>query len=47
MKCSICGHIYNPETGDKDTPAGTDFSKLPESWVCPICLASKKMFKEI
>jgi rubredoxin len=47
MKCLICGHIYDPEKGDKDAPVGTDFSTLPETWVCPVCSASKKMFKEI
>ena len=47
MKCSICGHVYDPAVGDKDAPAGTDFEDLPQDWVCPICLAAKKFFKPI
>ncbi|MFH0966103.1 MAG: rubredoxin [Methanobacteriota archaeon] len=44
MRCTICGHIYNPDTGDADIKPGTDFSDLPEDWVCPICMAEKSMF---
>jgi len=47
MKCSICGHVYDPDTGDKDAPAGTDFQALPETWVCPVCLAGKTLFRQI
>jgi rubredoxin len=47
MKCSICGHVYNPDSGDKDVLAGTDFQNLPEDWVCPVCLASKTLFRPI
>ena len=43
MKCSICGHVYDPVLGDKDAPAGTDFQSLPEGWVCPVCLAAKPL----
>ncbi|PKL60900.1 MAG: rubredoxin [Methanomicrobiales archaeon HGW-Methanomicrobiales-4] len=44
MRCTICGHTYNPDTGDVGIEAGTDFSDLPEDWVCPICMAEKSMF---
>lgn len=47
MKCGICGHIYDPDTGDIDAPAGTEFSTLPDTWKCPVCLASKKMFSPV
>jgi len=44
--CNICGYVYSPEKGDPDgnIPPGTPFEELPESWVCPICGASKDEF---
>ncbi|HPY61171.1 MAG TPA: rubredoxin [Methanospirillum sp.] len=47
MKCSICGHVYDPDKGDKDAPAGTDFQDLPQDWVCPVCLAAKRLFQPV
>ncbi|ABD40956.1 Rubredoxin-type Fe(Cys)4 protein [Methanospirillum hungatei JF-1] len=47
MKCSICGHVYDPVIGDKDAPAGTDFQNLPQEWVCPVCLAAKRLFRPV
>jgi rubredoxin len=46
-KCSICGYVYDPAEGDPDNgvPAGTTFEKLPDSWTCPICGATKDMFE--
>jgi rubredoxin len=44
MRCSICGHIYNPDTGDEGALPGTDFRNLPDDWKCPICMAEKGMF---
>jgi rubredoxin len=44
MRCSICGHVYNPDTGDADVEPGVDFSDLPDTWTCPICMAAKSMF---
>ncbi|MEM2816362.1 MAG: rubredoxin [Candidatus Bathyarchaeia archaeon] len=46
-ECEICGYIYDPEAGDPDNGImpGTPFEALPDSWVCPICGASKDMFK--
>ncbi len=45
-KCTICGYIYNPETGDPegDIPAGTSFEALPDTWMCPVCGAGKEDF---
>jgi rubredoxin len=45
-KCVICGYIYDPEQGDADggIEPGTDFSKLPDDYICPICGASKDEF---
>ena len=44
--CDACGYIYDPAEGDpeQDIPPGTDFEKLPESWVCPVCGAPKEEF---
>lgn len=42
-KCTICGHIYDPATGDPDSgiPPGTPFELIPDDWVCPICGVGK------
>ncbi len=44
-----CGYIYDPSKGDRKgkIPKGTPFEELPDTWKCPVCGASKKMFKEI
>jgi rubredoxin len=44
-----CGYIYNPEKGDKKAkiPKRTSFNELPDDWKCPICGATKKMFKPL
>ncbi|MDD4127275.1 MAG: rubredoxin [Methanomicrobium sp.] len=47
MKCMICGHIYDPEKGDKDVAIGTLFSDIPGDWHCPVCGAKKSSFNEI
>ncbi len=47
MKCTICGHVYDPDKGDKDAPAGTDFQDLTQDWVCPVCLAAKRLFQPV
>lgn len=46
---SNCGYIYRPAKGDRKgkIPAGTSFEDLPDDWVCPVCGATKKMFKKI
>ena len=44
--CNICGYVYDPAVGDpgNDIAAGTPFEKLPDSWTCPVCGASKSDF---
>ncbi len=48
-RCKICGHIYDPETGDPDggIATGTKFGDLPDDWVCPMCGASKNDFEAL
>ena len=48
-KCSVCGYIYNPESGDSDggIKPGTPFEEIPDDWVCPVCGASKDQFEKI
>jgi len=48
-KCNVCGYIYDPEKGDPDGKInpGTSFEQIPDSWVCPVCGASKDMFEKI
>ena len=50
-QCQVgnCGYIYRPEKGDRKgkIPAGTPFEDLPDDWHCPVCGASKKMFKKL
>jgi rubredoxin len=48
-KCTVCGYIYDPETGDatQNIAAGTAFENLPDTWVCPECGVGKDMFKKI
>lgn len=45
--CPICRYVYDPARGDPSAgiPPGTPFEKLPETWVCPLCRASKSRFK--
>ena len=46
--CQVCGNIYDPTRGDKYNliPPGTPFESLPDTWVCPMCGALKRMFKK-
>jgi flavin reductase (DIM6/NTAB) family NADH-FMN oxidoreductase RutF/rubredoxin len=46
--CTICGYIYDPEQGDpaSGVKPGTSFEEIPDSWVCPICGASKTAFEK-
>jgi rubredoxin len=47
-KCTVCGWIYDPATGDPDsgiTP-GTPFEAIPDTWVCPVCGATKDAFEK-
>lgn len=45
-ECSICGYIYDPEKGDPDSGIlpGTRFEDIPDTWVCPVCGATKSDF---
>jgi len=47
-KCTICGYVYDPERGDPDSGVkpGTSFEGLPDSWICPICGATKEQFEK-
>jgi flavin reductase (DIM6/NTAB) family NADH-FMN oxidoreductase RutF/rubredoxin len=44
--CEICGYEYNPALGDplNGIKPGTPFEKLPDSWTCPVCGASRDKF---
>ncbi len=44
--CDVCGYIYDPAMGDPSNgvKAKTEFDKIPESWVCPVCGAPKSNF---
>jgi flavin reductase (DIM6/NTAB) family NADH-FMN oxidoreductase RutF/rubredoxin len=48
-KCNVCGYIYDLEMGDPDggIKSGTPFDEIPDSWVCPVCGASKDMFAKM
>ena len=48
-RCTICGYEYDPTLGDPDSgiKPGTAFEDIPDSWVCPICGASKDQFEKI
>jgi rubredoxin/flavin reductase (DIM6/NTAB) family NADH-FMN oxidoreductase RutF len=47
--CTVCGYIYDPALGDPDggIAPGTPFEKIPDSWVCPVCGASKDSFEKV
>lgn len=47
--CKLCGYVYDPAVGDPDNniPPGTDFEKLPETWLCPVCGAGKSEFEVV
>jgi rubredoxin len=44
-----CGYVYDPDRGDRrgKIPKGTAFKDLPDDWRCPVCGATKKMFKPL
>jgi flavin reductase (DIM6/NTAB) family NADH-FMN oxidoreductase RutF/rubredoxin len=47
-RCTVCGYIYDPELGDPDgdIKPGTSFEDIPDTWVCPVCGASKDQFEK-
>jgi rubredoxin len=48
-KCTVCDWIYDPAAGDPDggIAPGTPFEKIPDTWVCPVCGATKDAFVRI
>ena len=47
-RCTVCGYVYDPELGDPDgdIKPGTPFEAIPDTWVCPVCGASKDQFEK-
>lgn len=45
-KCRKCSYIYDPRVGDPDggIAPGTPFERIPDSWRCPVCGATKADF---
>jgi rubredoxin len=48
-KCTICGYLYNPETGDPSDgiAPGIPFEDLPADYICPVCGAGKDEFLQL
>jgi flavin reductase (DIM6/NTAB) family NADH-FMN oxidoreductase RutF/rubredoxin len=48
-RCTVCGYIYDPAQGDPDggIKTGTPFEEIPDTWVCPVCGASKDQFEKV
>jgi len=48
-RCTVCGYIYDPQKGDPDSGVAPDtqFEKLPDTWVCPVCGADKSAFEPV
>ncbi|MGB7087215.1 MAG: rubredoxin [Phormidesmis sp.] len=48
-ECRSCGYTYEPAKGDNrnDVEAGIEFKRLPNSWRCPVCGASKTQFSNV
>ena len=44
--CSICGYIYDEAVGQpgEGIAPGTSWVLLPETWLCPVCGASREDF---
>ena len=47
--CDLCGYVYDSSEGDSvgGIKAGTDFTAIPDSWVCPLCGAKKDVFYSV
>jgi len=47
--CNLCGYVYDPEVGDEGggISPGTAFEDIPDSWVCPLCGATKDDFSVV
>ena len=48
-ECRSCGYTYVPSKGDNTSgiAPGTEFTDLPSNWRCPVCGASRPIFKDI
>lgn len=48
-ECDICGHLYNELDGEpaQGISSKTQWSELPDDWVCPDCGAGKSHFSLI
>lgn len=48
-KCRKCSYAYDPALGDPEggIPPGTPFHRIPDSWRCPVCGATKADFFEL
>ena len=46
--CQICGYVYDESLGapDEGIAPGTKWEDVPEDFACPLCAASKALFKE-
>ncbi|MBE6812998.1 MAG: rubredoxin [Ruminococcaceae bacterium] len=46
--CEVCGYIYDEEQGDPENGVapGTEWSDVPETWVCPLCGVGKELFTD-
>ena len=46
--CNVCGYVYNPAEGDPENGVapGTEWDKVPDDWVCPVCGAPKADFSK-
>jgi [NiFe] hydrogenase assembly HybE family chaperone len=49
LECGICWWVYDPALGDEETqtPPGTPFRLLGDTWTCPNCAADKAKFMVI
>lgn len=47
--CAVCDFVYDPVKGDPEhgIAPGTSFADIPDDWVCPLCGASKAIFRKL
>lgn len=45
-RCEVCNYVYDPSVGDPDAGVqpGTAFEEIPDTWICPVCGATKDKF---
>lgn len=48
-RCSVCNWEYDEEKGipENEIAPNTPFDKLPETWLCPVCMSDKTLFSPI